>query len=80
MVAGCTKSIVTGKTDIWIVKLDVRGNMLWDRTFGGSENDEARSIIQTEDGGYALTGWTKSKGTGSSDVWVIKLDENGNLQ
>ena len=80
MVAGCTKSIVTGKTDIWIVKLDVRGNMLWDRTFGGSENDEARSIIQTEDGGYALTGWTKSKGTGSSDVWVLKLDENGNLQ
>jgi len=79
MVAGWTKSIGAGKTDVWIVKLDKRGNLVWDKTFGGSENDEAHSIVQTEDGGYAITGWTKSKGTGNADVWVIKLDENGNL-
>ena len=80
MVAGWTKSMGAGKTDVWIVKLDKRGNLVWDKTFGGSENDEAHSIIQTKDGGYAVTGWTKSKGTGNSDVWVIKLNENGNLQ
>jgi len=79
IVAGWTKSIGAGKTDVWIVKLDKRGDLVWDKTFGGSENDEAHSIIQTEDGGYAVAGWTKSKGTGNSDVWVIKLDENGNL-
>jgi len=79
MVAGWTKSIGAGKTDVWIVKLDKRGNLVWDKTFGGSENDEAHSIIQTDDGGYAVAGWTKSKGAGNSDVWVIKLDENGNL-
>jgi hypothetical protein len=79
MVAGWTKSMGAGKTDVWIVKLDKRGNLIWDKTFGGSENDEAHSIIQTEDGGYAVVGWTKSKGAGNADVWVIKLDENGNL-
>jgi hypothetical protein len=79
IVSGWTKSICTGKTDVWIVKLDKRGNLVWDKTFGGSENDEAHSIIQNDDGGYAVVGWTKSKGTGNADVWVIKLDENGNL-
>jgi len=79
MVAGWTKSMGAGKTDVWIVKLNKNGDLLWDKTFGGSENDEAHSIIQTEDGGYAVAGWTKSKGAGNSDVWVIKLDENGNL-
>ena len=78
-VAGWTKSMGAGKTDVWIVKLDKRGNLVWDKTFGGSENDEAHSIIQTDDGGYAVAGWTKSKGAGNSDVWIIKLDENGNL-
>lgn len=79
MVAGWTSSMGAGKTDVWIIKLNKRGDLVWDRTFGGSEDDEAHSIIQTEDGGYAVAGWTKSKGAGNSDVWVIKLDENGNL-
>jgi hypothetical protein len=80
MVAGWTSSMGAGKTDVWIIKLNKRGDLLWDKTFGGSEDDEAHSIIQTEDGGYAVAGWTESKGAGNSDVWVIKLDENGNLQ
>jgi hypothetical protein len=80
MVAGWTSSMGAGKTDVWIIKLNKRGDLVWDRTFGGSEDDEAHSIIQTEDGGYAVAGWTESKGAGNSDVWVIKLDENGNLQ
>jgi len=79
MVAGWTSSMGAGKTDVWIIKLNKRGDLVWDRTFGGSEDDEAHSIIQTEDGGYAVAGWTESKGAGNSDVWVIKLDENGNL-
>lgn len=79
MVVGWTSSMGAGKTDVWIIKLNKRGDLVWDRTFGGSENDEAHSIVQTEDGGYAVAGWTESKGAGNSDVWVIKLDENGNL-
>ena len=79
MVAGWTSSMGAGKTDVWIIKLNKRGDLVWDRIFGGSEDDEAHSIVQTDDGGYAVAGWTESKGAGNSDVWVIKLDENGNL-
>ena len=57
-----------------------KGNTItWDKTFGGNGGDMGFSIIQTRDGGYAVAGWTKSKGAGNSDVWVLKLDENGNL-
>jgi hypothetical protein len=52
----------------------------WDRTFGGSDADGANSLIQTTDGGYAVAGWTASKGAGGADFWVIKLDEQGNLK
>ncbi|GAI13792.1 unnamed protein product, partial [marine sediment metagenome] len=62
MVAGWTSSMGAGKTDVWIIKLNKRGDLVWDKTFGGSEDDEAHSIIQTEDGGYAVAGWTESKG------------------
>jgi len=79
MVAGWTSSMGAGKTDVWVIKLNRRGDLVWDRTFGGSKDDEAHSIIQTDDEGYAVAGWTESKGAGNSDVWVIKLDKNGNL-
>ena len=55
------------------------GNIIWDKTFGGSENDVAFSIIQTKDGGCAISSYTRSKGKGNTDAWVIKLEENGNL-
>jgi len=54
-------------------------SVTWDKTFGGRLEDKGFSITQTEDGGYVVAGWTKSKGAGNSDVWIIKLDENGNL-
>ena len=49
----------------------------WDRTYGGSVEDRARSLIQTTDGGYMVAGWTRSKGAGDRDFWVIKLDAQG---
>ncbi|MBA7619058.1 hypothetical protein ES703_26390 [subsurface metagenome] len=76
---GCVWSKGAGRGDVRVAKLNEKGDLVWDKTFGGSENDEAHSIIQTEDEGYAVVGWTKSKGAGNSDVWVIKLDENGSL-
>jgi hypothetical protein len=78
-VAGSTTSKGAGEMDFWLIKLDEQGKMVWDWTYGGSNNDQARSLIQTTDGGYAVAGWTTSKGAGEMDFWVIKLDENGNL-
>ena len=78
-VAGYTESYGAGDFDFWIIKLDCRGNKLWDQTFGGSDFDRATSLIQTTDGGYAVVGYTESKGAGNSDAWVIKLDNKGKL-
>jgi hypothetical protein len=48
--------------------------LTWDGTYGGNGDDEAWSLIQTTDGGYAVAGGTSSKGAGDRDFWVIKLD------
>ena len=72
-VVGITHSKGAGKGDIWVIKLDNKGNLVWDKAFGGSELDGANSIIQTKDGGYAVVGITRSKGAGKGDIWVIKL-------
>ena len=75
---GETNSFGAGENDIYIIKIDKNGNELWDKTFGGSGNDGAFSIQQTQDGGYIVAGYTISFGSGGSDVYVIKMDANGN--
>jgi len=77
-VAGFTSSKGAGDRDFWVIKLDYQGNMVWDRTYGGINDDVAQSLIQTTDGGYAVAGYTYSKGAGDRDFWVIKLDKKGN--
>ncbi len=78
-IAGQTFSFGTGSWDVYVVKLNAQGNLQWTRTIGGTNDDIGYSIIQTTDGGYAITGYTTSFGTGSNDVYVIKLDAAGNL-
>lgn len=73
IIAGYTNSYGNGERDIWIVKTDINGNKIWDKTFGGKRWDEANSIIKTEDG-YLVLGNTKSFGNGSYDAWIIKLE------
>ncbi len=79
--AGTTESFGAGSYDVYIVKLDRLGNVLWTRTVGGTGTDGdflGTSVIQTADGGYAITGVTRSFNT-SIDIYLIKLDSGGNL-
>ena len=66
--------------DCLLVKTDENGNILWNKTFGGSDTDNGHGIYQTNDGGYIISAITESYGAGSSDAWVIKTDANGNEQ
>jgi len=79
-----------GIYDYWIVKLDTDGNIQWDKTIGGNDNDILRDLRQTSDGGYILGGYSysdqsgekteNSRGRFSSDYWVVKLDAAGAVQ
>ncbi|MGR3177185.1 MAG: hypothetical protein ACUZ8E_03905 [Candidatus Anammoxibacter sp.] len=80
IVTGSTESFGAGGADFWVLKLDSGGDILWQKTYGGSNDDEATSIQQTSDGGYIVAGSTDSFGAGLSDIWVFKLDSNGNIQ
>ncbi|MEO7265857.1 MAG: hypothetical protein ABIW38_13150 [Ferruginibacter sp.] len=80
---------ITGFTlDIWVVKMDAKGAIEWQKLFGGSGIEGGNSIALCADGGYAVTGYTNSSNgtfTGSTfngvnDVFLIKLDAAGNLQ
>ena len=77
-IAGATNSFGAGNRDVYVVKLDANGNLQWTKTIGGPKDDWGESLIQTSDGGYAIAGLTESFGAGEADVYVVKLDENGN--
>ena len=81
-------------SDVWILKLDQNGKILWEQCFGGSGNDWAKSIIQTFDDGYTIaattnsndgnvTGFHKAGDTatrGHSNEWIVKLNDSGSLE
>jgi len=83
--SGEKTELCRGREDYWVVKLDGTGNIEWDKTIGGSEYEELRSIQQTADGGYILGGFSESDisgdktedSKGNYDYWVVKIDATG---
>lgn len=76
-----------GDYDFWILKLASDGSIDWSRNYGGSDEDEAFSIDQTSDGGYAVAGYSRSNDNdvsgnhaGSIDIWIVKLNAMGALE
>lgn len=63
--------------DVLLVKTDQNGDTLWIRNFGGVSVDKGRSVRQTTDGGYIITGFTSSFGAGGEDLYLIKTDSLG---
>jgi len=69
-IAGHTVSFGAGNSDFWLIKTDEFGNMEWNRTYGGTENDIALSLVETSDGGYIIAGRTL----------LVKTDAVGNMK
>ncbi|MBL7828659.1 MAG: T9SS type A sorting domain-containing protein [Saprospiraceae bacterium] len=78
-------SISKGKLDVWVVKMDSQGEIEWEKSFGGSEEDKASSVTACSDSSYLVVGETRSidgdvtNQNGSVDFWVLKLRPTGEL-
>jgi hypothetical protein len=92
VVLGYTNSTdgdITGKittdNDYWLLKFDNAGNLQWNKTYGGSKDDRGQAVIQTQDGGYAIAGYSMSAdgdasaNNGFHDNWVLKLNAFGDI-
>jgi hypothetical protein len=78
-VAGGTKSYGAGLTDLWVMRTDDQGELLWEKILGGAKDDVAYSITSVDGGDYLLAGSTASYGAGGSDVWVLKINDEGSI-
>jgi hypothetical protein len=70
----------SSNSDIIIIKTDADGKLLWSRTFGGSGFEYGANMIETSDGGFAITGITGSSGSGSDDIYIVKTNSTGILE
>jgi hypothetical protein len=80
IIAGGTYSFGAGGGDSWILKLDNAGAIQWQKAYGNANSDGAYAIKQTNDGGYIVAGSTSSFDAGYGDVWIMKLDSNGEIE
>lgn len=77
ILAGSTGSFGAGDYDYWLMKVDEEGKVLWNKTYGGPGREIAWQVERTRDGGYILIGGTTSFGSGDWDVWLLKVDREG---
>jgi len=77
VVAGFTHSVGAGENDYYLLRVGVGGNLLWDTTYGFARNEQAYGITMTDDGGYALCGFTNSIGSGIEDVYLVRTNADG---
>ena len=83
--SGDQKEALFGGTDVWLLKLDRKGQLLWKRLYGGDYEEKLAGFVETEDKGIllgissnsGLSGNKRSERFGMRDFWVLKLDERG---
>ena len=77
LICGETQTAANGQ-DAFIALFDTSGTQLWRYTYGGAQNESAKSITETADGFFVAAGYVSS-GTGSNDVLILRTDAAGNL-
>jgi len=78
-IIGNTKGFGAGGQDAWLIRTDPFGNQLWNKTYGGIEEDKASQIVEMLDGGFTIVGTTHSFDIGQGDGWIIRTDSFGNV-
>ena len=82
-VAGGYRYVVNRKNDIWLIKFDTAGTEVWNQYYGGTNDEQANSIIETSDSSIVFAGYTQSAGgdiwghIGGNDFWVVKINALG---
>ena len=79
IIAGRTESFGAGNEDVYLIRTDANGNLLWTYIFGGNGVDAGQCIDLTSDGGSIIAGYTQCWGAGNYDVYLIRLDSEGTL-
>ena len=79
IIVGAEQSKINGDKQLWAIKTDSRGFTLWEKKFGGLNDDEGYDVISTSDGGYLFVGYSWSYGN-SQQIYAIKTDFHGNLE
>lgn len=77
IICGKSYSFTNGGSDAYIVKTNSTGEIQWEKHYGGPEDESANGIIRDRDNNYAIIGQTRSYGAGDDDIWILKIDENG---
>ena len=77
IVAGTRSNPTSYRPDVYLIRTNATGDTLWSRTYGGSGGDDAWTVLVTADGGYAVVAQTTSFGAGKTDIWLLKLNAQG---
>lgn len=80
VIVGTTGSFTTTQSrDVYLLKMDAEGDILWTKSFGGSDTDEGTDVKETPEGDLIISAFTESYGAGDRDGWLLKTDSEGNL-
>jgi len=78
VIAGYTDSFGAGNSDVYLLKTDSKGSLIWNKTYGGTYSDLGYSVQETSDGGYVIAGYTRSLGNKDANVYLVRVDSEGN--
>lgn len=77
IITGIIDHHYSGKFDLALLKINSNGDSIWAKTYGGDSADAGYWVKRTFDGGYIITGYTNSFGTGGQDIYLVKTDSVG---
>ena len=77
LLGGFTQHKGAGRRDMYLVRVDSQGSKLWEKTYGGSDEDSIRSLVLTPDGGALLGGFTEPNSADDGDMYLVRVDSQG---